>query len=155
MSLHLVDTCTLIAGLTVTNGTDTVTIDDIDEVERGYESANLPRLLVLPSDDEGGVDTAVIGIDTSSVVTWNITALYLEAPAEEGFGWKQHAEKVATFVENFIQALVDAKASFCANETMFLGVSPRRGVYEYPRASGRWYYGAMFVIRVKDFTRIT
>ena len=115
----------------------------------------MPRLVILPSDDEGGVDLAQFGLDTSSSVVWNISALYLEAPVEEGTGWDQHAEKVAYFVENFLQALVDAKSDFCANETMFLGASPRRGVYEYPRASGRWYYGAMFVIRVKDFTRIT
>jgi hypothetical protein len=67
----------------------------------------------------------------------------------------QHAEKVAHFVEHFVQKLVDSKALFCANETMFLGVSARRGVYEYPLNSGQRYYGAMFAIHIKDFTRIT
>jgi hypothetical protein len=155
MTLHLLDTYDVIAALTVTDGTDTVTIDDIDKVERGYTSASCPRLLLLPGDDEGGLDLTLIGIDTSSAIVWNIPALYLQAPAEEGLGWRQYAVKVATFVENFLQALIDAKADFCANGTMLIGMSPRRGVYEYPSGSGQWYYGAMFTIRVKDFTRIT
>lgn len=155
MTLHLLDTCDVIAALSVTNGTQTITIKDVDEVERAYTSADCPLLLILPGDDEGGTDLALIGIDTSSAIVWQIACLYLEAPAEEGRGWRQHAEAVAQTCENFAQALIDAKSSFCTNGTMLLSVALRRGVYEYPNGSGQRYYGAMFTVRVKDFTRIT
>ena len=155
MTLHLLDTCDVIAGLAVTNGTYTVTFYDVDKVKRGYTSADCPALLILPGDDEAGADFTPLALDSSGYIVWNIACLYLEAPAEEGRGWAQHAEAVATFVENFVQELIDAKALFCENNTTLIGISPRRGVYEYPRGSGSWYYGAMFVARVKDFTRIT
>ena len=154
MTLHLLDTCDVIAALAVTNGTETIRIDDVDDIRRAYTSADCPRLLILPSDDEAGADFTPLALDSSGYIVWQIAVLYIEAPAEEGSGWAQHAERVAKGVENFAQALIDAKADFCAN-TMMVGIAPRRGVYEYPRGSGQWYYGAMFVVRVKDFTRIT
>ncbi len=151
MSLSIRAICDLIAALTVSNGEQTVTIHDIDEVERGYPSANCPIAVILPSDDGGVAGFAPIAMDSSGAMVWNISVLFIQKPVEQGQGWKQHAEAVATFVENFVQAIIDAYKSFCPYG-MMQNVTARRGIFEY---SGTSYYGAMFTLTFKNFTRIS
>ena len=156
MTLQLRAICDVIAALTVTNGTVNVTFYDIDKVKNSYPDADCPAALILPADDEVSATFTPMAIDSSGYIGWNIAVLYLEKPVAQGMGWMQHAEAVATFVENFTQALIDAKDSFCALDNVFMtAITPRRGVWEFPGETGRKYYGAMFVISFRDFTRIT
>ena len=153
MSLHLQETCTLLAGLSVSNGFQNVPIKDIFEVYSSYESADCPLAVVLPSDDDAPGDFLPIALDSSGQIIWSIPVLYLEAPVEEGQGWMQHARSVAAFCENFVQAVIDVKIESCINDTMMVGITARRGVYEYPSGSGHKFFGVMFTVRVKDFSR--
>jgi len=155
MTLHLRDTCTVIAALSVSNGFQNVPVKNIFEVYRSYASGDCPVCLVLPADDDAPGDFVPLALDSSGYVLWTIQVLYLEAPVEEGQGWLQHARGVATFAENFVQAIIDAKANFCANNTMVVGLTARRGVFSYPGGSNSSYFGVMFTVRVKDFTRIS
>ncbi|MCP4536260.1 MAG: hypothetical protein GY832_03865 [Chloroflexi bacterium] len=151
MSLSIRAICDLIAALTVSNGDQTVTIHDIDEVERGYPSANCPIAVILPSDDGGVASFTPGAMDSSGVMLWSISVLFIQKPDEQGQGWKQHSEAVATFVENFVQAIVDAYKSFCPYG-MLQGITARRGIFEYSDAR---YYGAMFTISFRNLTRIS
>lgn len=154
MALHLLEIYDVIAGLTVSNGTVNVPIKDLHEVERAYPDANCPVCLLLQSDDDAPGDFTPIALDSSGMVAWNISVLYLQKPAEQGTGWKQHAVAVATFTQNFIQAVVNAKSSFCSYG-MLEGLSARRGVWEYPAGSTQQFYGTFFTFRFRDFTRIS
>jgi len=153
MTLHLRESCKLLAALSVSNGFQNVAIKNIFEVDRGYDSADCPIAVVLPSDDDAPGEYTPIALDSSGMIVWSIPVLYLDAPVEEGQGWMQHARSVAAFAENFVQAIIDAKALFCANNTMMIGLTARRGVYSYPAGSGIRFYGVMFTVRVKDFSR--
>lgn len=155
MTLHLRDLCTAIADLTVSNGAQNVPIYDIQDVRRAYADESLPVCLVLSADDQAPGEFQPLALDSSGYIVWSIQVLFLQAPVEQqGLGWQPWAESVTYFAENFVQALVDAKDTFCGLNTMLIGISARRGVYEYPSQSGNLFYGALFTPRFNDYTRI-
>ena len=145
-------TCDIIAGLDVSNGAQNVTILNVNEIKRGYESGDCPVAFIQAFDDAPQGEFTTMALDSNGFIHWNIPVLFLEAPVEEDLGPGRHARALVAFMENFIQALVNAKSSFCTNGLMVVGIVPRRAVITY---AGRRFYGASFIVRVRDSTRIT
>lgn len=143
-----------IAGLAPAAGDYTPTVYDIDETPDGVDSADCPCRIILPSDEQQPAEFTFSTLGQSNQIEWYISDLMLYAPCVEGTGWRQIGDDLATYCGAYATALIAVRETPLGDSynSMVIDVSMRRGVYEYPRGTGRAYYGVMVTLHIREFS---
>ena len=150
--MSLRDIITDLAGVTVTAGAVTPTVRYLDTITESVEPASLPVRLIVPTSDIGGTESpsgepmGACGTGAGASVEWHIGDLLLiEAEPLRRIGENQ------ALVVDYMDAYTDA-----LRQTRTLGgavvqswaLNP--GMYEWPTGSGRWFYGVLATVIVRE-----
>jgi len=138
------------------NGISTGTINckDLHQLPDGAVStADLPVRLLLPMED-WGADAPNLGIissgasGVSGLMTWMITDLLLWDQVAQNMQIQMHYPDLVRYCGAHVTALLDNKDM--ASYVYFRNVYYRTGVFEYPLASGKQYFGVEAVCTFEE-----
>lgn len=140
-----------IAGLTVTVGTTTPTVLDVDQLPNSADSWRLPTRLLLPLGAFGGGganDMRFVTLDSITNVTWSIRDLCLWQTVGQGTGYKSIMPTIVEYAGKYLDQLR-------ANRQMTTGAYIQRAsvtptVVEWPEQSGRYFYAVDATIEVAE-----
>ena len=148
---RILDIYDTIAALSITVGSVTPTVLDVDELPNTVDTDRLPTRLLMPlgSIATGGArEMRFVTLDSITNVTWVIRDLCLWRPVGRGIGYKTIVPTLIEYAGKYLDAL---RANRQMTHTAYVqraDIQPR--VIEWPESSGKWYYAVDATIEVAE-----
>jgi len=136
-----------LAGMSVSDGSTAYTAKYQSTLRQAVPSMECPYRFITPFDDDAAHDGELLN-KTRVRTDFTLTDLMLYAPYGEGYGWAQYASALDTYVGNWVDAIRDRMAAFCAAGAQGVTYSIRRTVISY---AGENYYGVRATVTIREF----
>lgn len=134
-------------------GTTTVTADDLHELKDHYEAADLPKRVLLPTQEYNNNNPGAFEMGSAGTtgvfaeMMWAATDLLLFE--EAGLGLiEEHLPDMVRYAGNYIETIQDNRA--IATNIEIMSHVPLWGTYEYPVGSGQQYHGVEIQIVMRE-----
>jgi hypothetical protein len=140
-----------IAGLSITVGTVTPTVLDVDDLPNNADSWRLPTRLLLPLgafSGGGARDMRYVTLDSITNVTWTIRDLCLWRTVGQGTGYRSIMPTIVEYAGKYLDQL---RANRQMTHTAYIqraNVTPT--IVEWPEQSGRYFYAIDATIEVAE-----
>lgn len=139
-----------LAGQTVTVGGITPTAYYGSTTPPSIETSHLPARLLLNGDEQGrGNDGGFVAAGKLTQVSYQISDMMLWAAVTNTIGLPGWEATAASYTDEYLSMLRNWRN---AGQTQAWVESFRSfsGPLEYPRGSGRWFYGVVFIVQVAE-----
>ncbi len=141
-----------IAALSITVGTKTPTVFDLDELPNTADSVRLPTRLLMPlgafADAGGARDMRFVTLDSITNTTWTIRDLCLWQTVGAGIGYKTIIPVLVEYAGLYLDALRANRQMTSAAWVQRASVQP--SVVEWPEGSDRMFYAIDATIEVAE-----
>jgi hypothetical protein len=152
MKSHILDIYDTIAALSITVGTTTPTVNDVDALPNSMDTAHLPTRLLMPLGTFRGAggarDMRFVTLDSITNTTWSIRDLCLWQAVGQGIGYKTIVPTLVEYAGLYLDALRANRQMTHGAYIIGAQVSPT--VVEWPEQSGRYFYAVDVTVDVAE-----
>jgi hypothetical protein len=141
-----------IEALTVTVGTVTPTVLDVDELPNSLETAQLPARLLLPVatfDQSAEGSLSWVTLKGLTRVRWRIRDLCLWRPVGQGIGLRTIMPILVQYCGLYLDEMTDNRDIMDGAHLDPVRIEPR--AVEWPEQSGKYYWAIDAVIEVSEY----
>jgi hypothetical protein len=145
----IADIYAALAAKSVTAASKTPTVYSLSTLKKSAETADLPMRLLLPFNGRGPArDGQFISLGTLVGVTWRITDLCLWEPEAQTLGIAEVSPELIAYCGAYVDMLRTFRAPTAQSHLAGFTLAP--DLYEWPKGSGRWYYGVECVLEIEE-----
>lgn len=144
-----------IAGMSVSVGSVTPDVWDVDEIRDSVHSAQCPVRILLPHGDfrgggsGGGQNFRYATLNSIARGTWQIVDLCLWQPIGQGPGIRKIGPELVEYCSSYATAIVGLQRE-TTYQSFITGWSVAAGVYVFPEPSDNWFWGVRAVVEVDE-----